>query len=70
MKDHDGEPRMGDIASHVVNASSECYFGVLKRDIRHAVRNLGNDYAKAFINICVVNLHNPLRRRGIRRRFQ
>ena len=68
LKAHDVEPSMGRVGDCADNASAESFFGVIKRDIRHVVRDVDKADAKAMIDDYIVNLHNPLRRRAIQRR--
>ena len=62
-----GVPSMGARGTSADNASAESFFGVMKRDIIHVVRNTPYDEAVARINDYILNLHNRNRRRSTRR---
>ncbi len=58
---------MGAVGTSADNASAESFFGLLKRDLVNAIRDVPRSEAMARINDYIVNLHNPLRRAAWRR---
>lgn len=67
LSEHDVVASMGAVGTSADNASAESFFGVLKRDLARAVRNVTRSVAMARIHDYIVNLHNPLRRAFWRR---
>lgn len=67
LSDHGVVASMGAVGTSADNASAESFFGLLKRDLAHAIRDVPRSEAMVRISDYIVNLHNPLRRAPWRR---